>query len=61
MIASDLLVVQSYRDIAKVAGAALGATPGVLADLQAQGYLVGAGKPRRLVVARRLLDEWAIA
>ncbi len=49
------------RAIAMAAGVALGAVPGVLADLQAAGHLLVAGRNRKLNATRRLLDEWALA
>jgi hypothetical protein len=50
-----------HRAIAAAAGVALGAVPGVLADLQATSLLLVADKRRRLNATKRLLDEWALA
>jgi hypothetical protein len=50
-----------HRAIAAAAGVALGAVPAVLADLQAAGHVLVAGKNRRLNATKRLLDEWALA
>ena len=49
------------RSIAAAAGVALGAMPGVMADLQQTGHLLVLAKRRRLNATKRLLDEWALA
>lgn len=53
--------VAPQRKIALAANVALGAVPGVLADLRAQGYLVGTAKQQRLERCHQLLDEWTLA
>lgn len=55
------LAAAPHRAIAAAAGVALGAVPPVLADLQQQGYVLVAGRKRRLNATRRLLDDWALA
>lgn len=55
------LAAAPHRTIAAAAGVALGAIPPVLADMRQQGYLLVAGKKRRLNATRRLLDDWALA
>lgn len=50
-----------YRSIAGAADVALGALPPVLRDLQHQRYLLRAGKKKRLLGTKRLLDDWALA
>lgn len=47
------------RAIAAAAGVALGAVPGVVADLQRTGHLLVAKRTRRLNPTKRLLDTWA--
>ncbi len=59
LICDPALAAAPQRQIALAAGVALGAVPGVFADLQALGHLLVAGKNRRLNVTKRLLDEWA--
>ncbi len=49
-----------HRAIAATADVALGAVPGVLADLRRNQHLVVMAKRRRLHATRRLLDEWAL-
>ncbi|MEO8627877.1 MAG: type IV toxin-antitoxin system AbiEi family antitoxin [Betaproteobacteria bacterium] len=61
LIAEEGLADASYRAIAAAAGVALGTVPAVLADLQTAGYLLVAGKRRRLNATKRLLDDWALA
>ena len=60
-ICKPALAEAPHRAIAATAGVALGAVPGVLADMQAAGHLLAAGKRRRLNATKRLLDEWAFA
>jgi hypothetical protein len=55
------LVAAPYREIAAAANVALGALPAVLAGLQQTGHLLVLGDKRKLVMTRRLLDEWALA
>jgi hypothetical protein len=50
-----------HRAIAAAAGVALGTVPAVLGDLRQTAQLLVAGKRRRLVATRQLLDEWALA
>ena len=50
-----------YRTIALAAGVALGAVPGILADMRENGELVVLGKVRRLQANKRMLDQWAFA
>ena len=61
LICDQTLAAAPHRTIAAAAGVALGAVPGVLADLQTVGNLLVAGKNRRLNATKRLLDEWAFA
>lgn len=61
LLCEPLLAEAPQRTIAAAAGVALGAVPGVLADLQKGGYLLVARKRRRLNDRKRLLDEWALA
>lgn len=61
LICDPALAKAPHRTIAAAAGVALGAVPAVLADLQAAGHLLVAGKNRRLNATKRLLDEWALA
>jgi len=55
------LAAAPYRTIARAADVALGALPPVLRDLQHQRYLLIAGKKKRLLATKRLLDDWALA
>jgi hypothetical protein len=52
---------ETHRRIAEAAGVALGVVPAVLEDLRVEGKLAVAGRRRRLVEPRRILDEWAVA
>jgi hypothetical protein len=61
LICEPVLAEAPHRAIAAAAGVALGAVPGVLADLQQTGYLLVGDKRRRLNATKRLLDEWALA
>jgi hypothetical protein len=61
LICDPALADAPHRAIAAAAGVALGTVPAVLADLRQTGQLLVAGKRRRLVATRRLLDEWALA
>jgi hypothetical protein len=62
LLCEPLLAEAPHRTIAAGAGVALGAVPGVLADLQKAGYLLVAGtRRRRLNATKQLLDEWALA
>lgn len=61
LICDPELAAAPHRAIAAAAGVALGAVPPVLADLQQQGYLLVAGRNRRLNATRHLLDDWALA
>lgn len=61
LICDPELAAAPHRAIAAAAGVALGAVPPVLADLLQQGYLLVAGRNRRLNATRRLLDDWALA
>lgn len=50
-----------YRVIAHAAGVALGTVGEVLTDLEQRGYMTsGDVKPRRLLFAERLQEEWVI-
>ncbi len=55
------LVAAPHRAIAAAADVALGTIPAVLAEMKRRGYLLVAGKNRRLNATRRLLDDWALA
>ena len=61
LLCDPLLADAPHRTIAATAGVALGAVPGVLADLQLIGALLVIAKRRRLNATKRLLDEWALA
>ena len=61
LLCDPLLADAPQRAIAARAGVALGALPGVLADLQQTGELLVLGKRRRLNATKRVLDEWALA
>lgn len=61
LLCDPVLAAAPHRTIAAAAGVALGAVPGVLADLQKAGHLLVAGKARQLNATKRLLDEWALA
>lgn len=52
------LVRAPYRDIAKVAGVALGTVTNVMDDLQAAGFLLITDNERRLVHADAVLETW---
>ena len=49
-----------HRTIALAAGVALGAVPGILADMRETGQLFVVGKVRRLQANKRMLDHWAM-
>lgn len=49
------------RAIAEAADVALGAVPAILADLQRRGDLAVAGRRRRFLSSKRVLDDWAAA
>lgn len=56
------LVNANYREMAKVAGVALGTVGWVVADLKAPGFWLDMGKRgRRLVNKAKLLERWAVA
>lgn len=56
------LVDANYRDIAKVAGVALGTVVWVVTDLKALGFWFDMGKRgRRLVEKAKLLERWVVA
>lgn len=61
LICDAELAAAPYRTIAQAADVALGALPPVLRDLEHQRYLLVAGKKRRLLATKRLLDDWALA
>lgn len=61
LICDPKLADAPHRAIAAAAGVALGAVPAVLADLRRGGHLLVADERRRLVAAKRLLDDWALA
>jgi hypothetical protein len=48
------------RTIALAAGVALGAVPGILADMRDTGHLIVVGKARRHHANKRMLDDWAM-
>lgn len=52
------LVREPYRDIAEVAGVALGTVTNVMDDLQAAGFLLITNTERRLVHADAVLETW---
>jgi hypothetical protein len=56
------LVTASYRDIANIAGVALGTVARVINDLKQAGYLIEYGKKqRRLKNRKQLLHKWVAA
>lgn len=56
------LVEREYREIARVAGVALGTVQWVMRDLIEEGYVFRQGRTaRRLVQLDRLLEAWALA
>lgn len=61
LICDPALAAAPQRAIAAAAAVALGAVPPVLAAMQQAGYLLVAGRQRRLNGTRRLLDDWALA
>ena len=61
LICDAQLAAAPYRTIAEAADVALGALPPLLRDLAYQRYLLVAGKKRRLLATKRLLDDWALA
>jgi hypothetical protein len=61
LICDAPLAAAPYRAIAHAADVALGALPAVLQDLAVQRYLLVAGRKRRLLATKRLLDDWALA
>lgn len=61
LICDPPLVAAPHRAIAAAAGVALGAVPGVVADLRQAGHLLVVEKRRRLNANKRLLDDWAFA
>lgn len=61
LICDPALADAPHRAIVAAAGVALGTVPAVLADLRQTDHLLVAGKRRRLIATRRLLDEWALA
>lgn len=54
------LATATQREIAAAAAVALGAVPAVLGDLQEQGMLLTTKARRRLLITRRLVDDWAL-
>jgi hypothetical protein len=58
LMCRPLLADAPQRTIAAAAGVALGGVPAALADLQARGHLLVAGRHRRLDATKRLLDQW---
>ncbi len=61
LICDPELVAKPYRTMAQAAGVALGVVPAILADLERQGRLAVAGRNRRFIATRALLDDWATA
>lgn len=61
LITEPALAGAPQRRIAEAADVALGTIPNVLADLEQRGNLAVAGRNRRLIGTKRLLDEWAMA
>lgn len=60
LLCDPALVDMPHRTIALAAGVALGAVPGILADMRENGELVVLGKIRRLQANKRMLDHWAM-
>lgn len=60
LLCDPALVDAPHRTIALAAGVALGAVPGILADMRENGELVVVGKVRRLQANKRMLDHWAM-
>jgi len=62
LIRNPQLVTATYRDIAKIAGVALGTVARVINDLKQAGYLIEYGKnQRRLKNRKQLLHKWVAA
>ena len=61
LLCDPALIDAPYRTIALAAGVALGAVPGILADMRATDQLFVLGKVRRLQANKRMLDQWAFA
>ena len=62
LIRNPQLVTATYRDIANVAGVALGTVGWVINDLKQNGYLIEYGKKqRRLKNKKQLLHKWVAA
>ncbi len=60
LICDPVLAGAPQRKIAEAADVALGTVPPVLADMEEHGRLAVAGRKRRLIETKRLLDDWAI-
>ena len=60
LLCDPALVDRPHRTIALAAGVALGAVPGILADMRETGQLFVVGKVRRLQANKRMLDHWAM-
>ena len=60
LLCDPALVDMPYRAIALAAGVALGAVPGILADMRETGQLFVMGKVRRMQANKRMLDHWAM-
>ena len=60
LLCDPTLVDAPHRTIALAAGVALGAVPGILADMRETGQLWVVGKVRRLQANKRMLDHWAM-
>ena len=61
LICEPELANATYREIAAAANVALGVVTPALAGLQTQGHLAVAKRNRRLIGAKKLLDDWALA
>lgn len=62
LLQDEALIKASYRDIAEIAGVALGTVGRVFNDLKKGGYLVEYNKKnRRLKNKKKLLDKWVDA
>jgi hypothetical protein len=60
LLSKPELVNATYKEIAALAGVALGSAYNVLEDLERRGYLIAGTKhSRKLLEQERLIDEWA--
>jgi hypothetical protein len=62
LLSTPDMAASPYREIASRAGVSLGAVSNAIEDLEKRGYVIAgaAGRPRQLLEAKRLLDEWTL-